>query len=176
MFGNNFNPYNNPYMANSMPTGTHPYGVPMNPYLQNMMSQNFSGNNQGVQQQSPQPQINTNKLYVTSLEDAKNKQIPPNSDYIFLDNDKPLLYRKVVDATGKMEVQTFQIIPYEEKNEDINSKIDTSKFVSVDQFNALKSDLDRIKAYLNKNTQQTQQQPSKPQITQSNAIQNNTSI
>lgn len=182
MFGNNFNPYASGFMQNSMPTGTQPYGVPMNPYLQSMMQQNFNpqqnfnGNNQQVQQQSPQAQVNTNKLYVTSLEDAKNKQLPPNSDYIFLDNDKPLLYRKVVDATGKMEVQAFQITAYEEKPESSIPAIDTSKFVSVDEFNSLKSDLERIKDYFNKSIQRAQQQPSKAQITPSNATQNNTSI
>ena len=47
-----------------------------------------------AQPQQQPPQMNTNKIYVTGIEDARARQLPPNSDFIFLDNDKPLLYRK----------------------------------------------------------------------------------
>ena len=60
------------------------------------------------QNAQPAPQMNTNKIYVTGIEDARNRTLAPNSDYIFLDNDKPLLYRKTVDATGKMEIHRTQ--------------------------------------------------------------------
>lgn len=180
---NNFNPYGNPYF-NSMPTGTQPYGVPMNPFntMGNMGTPNFNSQpqNQNAQPQAQQfgipQQVNTNKLYVTGIDDARNKQLPPNSDYVFLDNDKPLLYRKVVDATGKMEVQVFEIVPYTEKPAEPAPKVDMSQFVSVDDFNALKGELDRVKAYINKNIQKQPQQASKGQITASGDITSGNSI
>ena len=126
----------NPYM--SMPTGTQPYGVPMNTF--NYNPQQYS---------QPQTQVNTNKVYVSGSEDAKNRYLAPNSDYIFLDNDKPLLYRKVVDATGKMEMQTFQIIPYEDKSTEQVNNVDVSKFVSIDAFNTLKKEFEDFKHQVN---------------------------
>ena len=186
---NNFNPYGNPYF-NSMPTGTQPYGVPMNSYngMGNMGTPNFNSQpnfqnptpNQNAQPQNqpftmPQ-QVNTNKLYVTGIDDARNKQLPPNSDYVFLDNDKPLLYRKVVDATGKMEVQAFEIVPYTEKPAEPVPQVDMSQYVSVDDFNALKGDLERVKDYINKSIQKQQSQANKAQSPQSNEVQKATSI
>ena len=138
MFQNNMYPgMQNPYM--SMPTGTQPYGIPMNAF-----------NNYNSQQyQQPQNPVNTNKVYVSGLEDAKNRYLAPNSDYIFLDNDKPLLYRKVVDATGKMEVQTFQIIQVEEKPVEHTQNVDLSKFVSMEAFNSLKKEFEEFKHQVN---------------------------
>lgn len=173
---NNYPYGNGGYVPNGIYSPT-PYGVPMNPYSNNNIgSPNYSGQNsyanyqnqnnnnvsQGNNQQSPQftPQVNTNKIYVTSVEDARNRQLMPNSDYIFLDNDKPLLYRKTVDATGKMDLETFEIIPYSEKAKEDASKdnaIDMSNFVSIDKYNdlldkidLLKDDLNRVKTYLKK--------------------------
>ena len=80
----------------------------------------------------------TNKIYVTGIEDVKARQLPNNSDYLFLDNDKPLIYRKVVDSTGRMEVQVFSITPYKEEN---SPAADMSKYV-------LKSDLEELKKEL----------------------------
>lgn len=126
MFGNGMNPY---IGNNSMPTGTQPYGVPMTPY--NSMTNTYNNN---------APQINTNKVYVSGMEDAKQRYLAPNSDYIFLDNDKPLLYRKVVDGTGKMEIQAFEIVPYTTKQEETSQNIDTSKFVSAKEFEDFKQE------------------------------------
>ena len=90
------------------------------------------------QQNNPQPQqtVNTNKIYVNGIEDARCRQIPAGSDYIFLDNDKPLIYRKTADATGKMDIQVFKIIPYQEEEKQ-QSNIDESNFVSVEDFRRL---------------------------------------
>lgn len=180
---NNFNPYGNPYF-NSMPTGTQPYGVPMTPYntMGNMGTPNFNSQpqNQNMQSQGqpftmPQ-QVNTNKIYVTGIEDVRNKPQPFNSDFIYLDNDKPLLYRKVVDATGKMEVEPFDVFPHTEPPAESAPQVDMSKYVSVDEFNAVKSDLERVKDYLNKNIQKQQPQANKAQSTPSNTVQQGTSI
>ena len=159
MFGNPNNPFLNNYQNNQ-------YATPFNGFMQPNQPAQFNGYNQqsALQQFQNQPPVNTNKIYVTSIEDAKNKPLAPNSDFIFLDNDKPLIYRKTVDATGKMEIQTFKIVPYEEKQES-KQDIDLSNFVLVKDFNALKSDLEQIKDSLSKTTQHQTYQASKAQST-----------
>lgn len=131
-------PYNAPY-GGFMPsqgnyTGQVPYA------LQNG---NFAPQTQPQQQQPAQ--VNTNKIYVTGIEGAKAKQLPPNSDFIFLDNDKPLLYRKTVDATGKMEIKAFKISEYTETEAAPAPTVDLSQFVSVDEFKGVQSEITRIK-------------------------------
>lgn len=99
MFENNFiNPYNN---FNTMPTATQPYGYPLNPYIGNV-----------TQQHSNIPtQTNTNKIYVNGIEDVRNRPLPANSDFIFLDNDNAIIYQKLVDGKGQFEVKAFDISP-----------------------------------------------------------------
>ena len=100
-----------------------------------------------TQPQAPQQpaQMNTNKIYVTGIEGARTMQFPPNSDYILLDNDKPLLYRKTVDATGKMEIKPFKISEYTETEAAPAPTVDLSQFVSVDEFKGVQSEITRIK-------------------------------
>lgn len=95
MFNNN---YGFPNFNNSFPTATQPYGFPM---------------------QQPQPipqqqQPQSNIVYVNGIDDVKNRPLPPNSNYAFMDNDNPILYRKTVDAQGKMSVEVFDIVPHKE--------------------------------------------------------------
>ena len=91
--------------------------------------------------------MNTNKIYVTGIDDARARQLPPNSDFIFLDNDKPLLYRKTVDATGKMEIKAFKISEYTETEAAPASApaVDMSQFVSVEEFKTVQTEMGRIK-------------------------------
>lgn len=133
-------PYNAPY-GGFMPsqgncTGQVPY-APQNG--------NFAPQTQPQQQQPAQ--MNTNKIYVTGIDDARARQLPPNSDFIFLDNDKPLLYRKTVDATGKMEIKAFKISEYTETEAAPASAqaVDMSQFVSVDEFKGMQNEMKRIK-------------------------------
>ena len=105
--------------------------------------------------QQPAPQtvqqtmVNTNKIYATSIEDVRSRQLPANSDFIFLDNDKPIIYRKTTDATGKMDIQVFKITPYQEE-ERAQPVIDTSNFVSIDAFRKLEEQFEELKQSLNK--------------------------
>lgn len=78
----------------------------------------YTGYQNPYVQTTPQPQqmpVNTNKMYANGIEDVRCRQLPANSDYLFLDNDKPIVYRKTTDATGKMDIQMFKIVPYQEE-------------------------------------------------------------
>lgn len=134
--------------------GYVPYSTPYNGYNNgqtNYMGQvPFAPQNGNYAPQTPtqqQPaQMNTNKIYVTGIEDARARQLPPNSDFIFLDNDKPLLYRKTVDATGKMEIKPFKISEYTETEAAAPAPaVDLSQFVSVEEFKGVQAEMGRIK-------------------------------
>ena len=110
-----------------------------------MQNQNFSYNPNMYS--NPQPMAtNTNKIYVNGVEDARNRPLPANSDFIMLDNDKPLLYQKIVDNKGQFEVKTFNISPYkpvEETNK--QSSIDLSSYAKTDDLRAIESQINDLK-------------------------------
>ena len=127
----------NPYNFNTMPTSTQPYGYPLNPYQ--------------MPQQQPQPQqsqqnmpANTNKIFVANIDDVKNRALPFNSDFIFLDNDKPLLYQKTVNSTGQFEIKTFSITPVENAN--ASEQIDLSSYAKTSELEAIKSEIEALKS------------------------------
>lgn len=128
------------YGMNSMPTATQPFGYPFSqqPYLQQM--------------QQPQ-QVSTNKTYVSGIEDVKLMKLPPNSEYIFLDNDKSLLYQKKVDANGQFEVKAYEIT---ECNADTTTvaqqPIDLSNYVPRNEFEALQGEIKALNEKISKIT------------------------
>lgn len=131
MYAPNQTPYSTPYGGFSPMPNTYPAQQQFAP-----QTPNYAPQTQSAQQ------MNTNKIYVTGIEDAKTRQLPANSDFIFLDNDKPLLYRKTVDATGKMEIKAFKILEYTETEVPPAPSVDMSQYVSVKDFN---SEINRIK-------------------------------
>lgn len=139
---------------NSMPTATQPYGVPMSPYISNPQTQPMPQMAQMQQvQQQQQPQVvntNTNKIYVNGLEDARNRTLPFNSDFIFLDNDKAILYQKVVDSKGQFEVKTFDIVPHKEREIKNTNQINMEDYVLRKDFNEIQNEIDTIKSGLEK--------------------------
>ena len=140
--GNNYGgyvPYSTPYSGYNNNQGNYTGQAPFAPQGANYAPQ--------IQSQQQPAQMNTNKIYVTGIDDAKARQLPPNSDFIFLDNDKPLLYRKTVDATGKMEIKAFKISEYTETEAAPASApaVDMSQFVSVEEFKTVQTEMGRIK-------------------------------
>ena len=113
MFRNNYSnnyPYDMPYGYNSMPV--------YNPPVQNQIPQQNTA-------------TSTNKIFVNGIEDVRNRSLAPNSDFMFLDNDKPLLYQKIVDAKGQFEVKVFDIVPH------VSTPTPTPEY-------ALRADLDNV--------------------------------
>lgn len=142
--GNNYGgymPYSSPYNGYGNNQGNYMGQAPFVPQNGNYAPQT------PTQPQAPQQpaQMNTNKIYVTGIEAARTMQFPPNSDYILLDNDKPLLYRKTVDATGKMEIKAFKISEYTETEAAPAPAVDMTQFVSVEQFKDVQTEMNRIK-------------------------------
>lgn len=130
----NFAGYNSPFMMGNN------YGY--NP-------QNHFGYNQFAQQNmttQPQP-TTTNKIYVSGLDEVKTRLLPPNSDVIFYDNERDILYEKVVDSTGKFQLKTYDIIEHKDPENSDNSgskKIpEYATKCDLEPFNAVKTQYDK---------------------------------
>ena len=95
--------------------------------------------------QTPPQQTNTNKIYVGGVDDVRNRNLSPNSDFIFLDNDKPLLYQKTVDSKGQFEVKTFTITPYQAEEIKPESSVDLSIYAKASDLDAIKKELQVLK-------------------------------
>lgn len=117
---------NNPYQFNSMPSAVQPYGYAMTPQYPNV----------------PQTaQINTNKIFVSGIEEVKMKMLPPNSEWIYLDNDKSILYQKVVDSSGHFEVKAFDIVEHTEQS----STLQDTEYVSKKEFEKLQAEFSALR-------------------------------
>lgn len=127
MFGNN---YTNPYGYGSAPFGYNP-----NATYPNYMAPT---------QNTPVSSTNTNKIFVNGIEDVRNRPLSANSDYMFLDNDKPLLYQKVVDNKGQFEVKVFDITPHKE-----DAPVKTEYVLKTD-FDKLYAEFIQVKTQLSK--------------------------
>lgn len=119
--------------------GTPYYGA--NQYYGGYSSPMYQPNTQPAIQQN----TNTNKLYATGIEDVRARQLPPNSDYIFLDNDKPIIYRKTTDSTGRMDIQVFEIRAFQPEQAKAEQPFDPSQFALKTEIEALKTELSQMK-------------------------------
>lgn len=127
-------------------------------YIPNYNFQNpYQQFNQNLTQQQTQPQqtmnnaTNTNKIFVAGIDDVKSRNIPFNSDFIFLDNDKPYLYQKSVDSKGQFEIKAFEIreIKAQEQAKKENT-IDLSNYVTTNEFDAIKGQINDLKTQIDK--------------------------
>lgn len=89
------------------------YGRPNN-YYSSMPNQAYSGN---YAPQTAQPQMRTNKLYVTSLEDALNRYADPNTVMVYRHQDEQLEFEITTDAQGKKNYKTFVLGDYLAQNQ-----------------------------------------------------------
>lgn len=105
---------------------------------------NYNYNNYRQQQQVQT--VNTNKIYVSGINDVRARILQPNSDFIFLDNDKPLMYQKVVSPSGQFEVKTFTITPYEQSEQPKqDNTIDLSAYAKTSDLEVIKSNIEALK-------------------------------
>lgn len=98
------------------------------------------------QMQRPQPQIQqptTNKIVVSGIEEVRQRQQPYNSDMLYLDNDKPIIYEKKVDSVGQFEVRIFAIT---EKTGEIDAK---PEYALKSDLTALMDEIKTIKEKVN---------------------------
>lgn len=143
MFNNPYNPYLNNY----------------NTYTQNYANQQYPQQNYNqvplTQMQQPQQQqtqtnaVNTNKIYVSGIDEVKSRIQAPNSDMLYLDNEKALLYQKIVDGTGKFTVKSFSIVEYTENSHKNTQNIDLGEYVLKSDFDALQAQINALENAIN---------------------------
>lgn len=98
------------------------------PYSNNNVYGGYSGyGNYGYGYQ-PQPmQPKTNKIFVTSLEEALARPSEPNSEIIYLHQNEPLLFEIVTDMQGRKAVKTFRL-GVEEKSKPQEDYVSRAEF------------------------------------------------
>lgn len=127
-----FNPYN---LNNTMPTATQPYG--------------YSMTNMPMYQQQPQQQEQnqfTNIIFVSGIDDVKKRYQSPNSEMYYADNEKPLLYKKIVYPNGQFDVKSFTITEYTGKeDEKQDNSIDLSCYIKTTDLDPIKNEIKALK-------------------------------
>lgn len=148
-------------MSNYMNYGYSPYGSAFgnygygytpspyyaNPYQQAQQTQQTQTQNQQQTQNTvQQPLTNTNEIFVSGIDDVRTRPTPINSSYMFLDNDKALLYEKIVDGKGKYEIKTYEIkeINGQEATKDTSS-INSSDFAKTTDLETLRTEIQGLK-------------------------------
>ena len=98
---------------------------------------------------NPYQPTNTNKIFVSGIDDVKSRYQPFNSDYFYLDNDKPIIYQKTVDYKGQFEVEEFDIV---KRTPQISAKDEsgtiTPTYVEKAEFDRISSEIEHIKEQL----------------------------
>lgn len=109
--------YNNPYM-----NGLNGFGN--NNAFGNMPQMQMPM--QGMQYQMPPK---TNKIFVTSLEEALAKPVEPHTEVIYLHQTEPLLFEVSTDMQGKKTVKTFALaIPKQEEKQPAVNAVTREEF------------------------------------------------
>lgn len=81
-----------------------------NPYNNNPYQRNFAYSQQPVVQQPPQ--IRTNKIFVTSLDDALSRYADPNTIIVYHNQDDRHIYEITTDLQGKKAYKTFVLADF----------------------------------------------------------------
>ena len=95
--------------------------------------------------------------YVNGIEGAKAYQVMPNQMIPLFDNDNPIVYLKQANLYGQATIKAYKLVDFGLQNKPVGqSNIDTSNFVSLTEFNALKQDLEALKKELMGNAKSVQ--------------------
>lgn len=92
---------------------------------------------------------NSNKIFVTSIDDALSRYADPNSEMIYLNQDKPLLYEVKTDSQGRKMVNTYNITPSVEKTGAGTANVDMSSYVTKTEFEALQGQIKALEDKIN---------------------------
>lgn len=113
------------------------FGRPYNQY--NVLNNTPYNGNYAPTQASTQ--MRTNKIFVTSLEDALNRFAEPNTIIVYRHQDEKFEYEIMTDSQGKKTYKTLEIRPYSAPQE---TKSESTATISKEEFDAVKSRLDTL--------------------------------
>lgn len=112
-FGNNYGGFNNSYNGYTGYGQTTPYQQPV--------------------VQPPK----TNKIFVTSLDEALSRPAEPNTEIVYLHQNEPLLFQITTDLQGKKTFKSFQLTPLEQAQK-------------KEELSVLREDFEELKRKVNK--------------------------
>ena len=130
-----------------MPAGQY------NNWTPNNWSGTWQWNNQPYQPIMPhnnnmqQPKTNTNIFRVTGPESAKAYPLPPDSNVVLFDGEKPVFYWKSTDDSGFATIRTF-IFEEQFETQPAAEQIDTSNFATKSDLDILQKDITELKSLL----------------------------
>ena len=114
-----------------------------NPYYQQMYQQ------QPTQQQTV-PQQNNSIIWVQGEAGAKSYLVAPNTTVQLWDSESQTIYLKSADASG---MPSMKVIDYTVRGSEMTNNafsLDDKQFISREEFNGLKGELDGLKSEINK--------------------------
>lgn len=106
-----------------------------------LYSQGFGGLQQQQAQQQQQATPVTNKIYVTSFEDAMNRFAQPNSIYIYVLQDETKIFEIATDSQGRKLAKTYDLKPFFQPTSENAEK--ANNYATKEDFRALE---EKIKA------------------------------
>jgi hypothetical protein len=83
-------------------------------------------------------------LWVLNENEATSYPVAPNNSVVLWDKNKPTIYVKMVNAQG---IPSMRILDFVERTENSTKEavaFDDSKYVTIEQFNALKSEFEAL--------------------------------
>lgn len=133
----NYN-YQNQY-GYTYPYNQQQYQQINNGYNQQQMNQNLSNYNNyqpNFNNQNQQMRVKCDYLNVSNLDEVKAYIVNPNQVIIFNDENNKIIYKKITDSQG-----ISKIFAYQEMN--IENKQSNNDFLTVNQFNTFKSEIEQ---------------------------------
>lgn len=128
------------------------FGRP-NTQFNSMYNTAYNGNFQPQMAQQPQPApMKTNKIYVTSLEDALNRYAEPNTIMIYRNQDEKFEYEVITDSQGRKSYKTLELGSYSAPQTE--KKVETP-IISREEFDAVKGRLEALEAEVLKKYKET---------------------
>lgn len=91
----------------------------------------------------------TNKIYVTSGDDALNRFAQPNSVTMYVQQDEMAIFEVATDQQGRKSIKTFTLTPYTAPTAD---KTSTSEYVLRTEFESLQAEIKALKSKITKSS------------------------
>lgn len=115
------------------------------PYNQTYQSPYFQQQSTNYTQQRFISQPVSNIEYVSGLEAVKAIPLPPNNIRLYLDSDSKQFYIKRTDLEGRA---TVEVHPYTDIDLTQKPVEPQNSYVTIDEFNGLKKELEELKTRL----------------------------
>lgn len=99
----------------------------------------------GAQQQAAPA---TNKIYVTSFEDAMNRFAQPNSIIIYVLQDETKIFEIATDSQGRKLAKTYDLKPFFQATSESAEKL--TNYATKEDFRALEEKIKALESYIPK--------------------------